>query len=249
MEPFSSGGVAADSPIRSATTPKPFRLSFPPSTTRESRTPDEVEIKRKFKARHLPMSTFVQPASITSPSKSSVPSSILTANPPKLSTEERCEQREAAMLASRINAELVSRERATVRQRKQEERHKMEMAKAVLPSPTKLKADSMAPFRLASDARHEAYQKNLQKRLDEEERDRKALAEVRARPMPHFKKVMVSPRGKPPSRQPRTRRENGKESKDDVLEMGMPRHISHGDVHSAISDLLSVQDSNATVEA
>ena len=192
---FSLGGARVapsplGSPLKSPLNEEPsrsFRLA-PTSRSRPVADPNEEELKKQFKARPLPLSTFLPPpSSIGSPSRGSrVPSTISISSAPKLATEERREQREAAMLASRINAELMIRERASRKQRKQEEKHKEEMRKAALVSPTKLKAESMAPFQLSSSVRQEASQKKLKDQWDEEERERLRNFEMKASPIPNL---------------------------------------------------------------
>ena len=195
IAPSSDGSSPSMSP-RKVTQPRAFRLS---SGNRVAAVadPNEEELKKQFKARPLPASTFVPSSSIASPSR--VPSTISTISAPRLATEDRREPREGATLASRINTELMSRERASDKQRKQTERHEEDMRKAALPSPNKLKAESMTPFHFESDARHEAHQKAHQKKLheqlEEEERERiRHFEGVKATPMPNFS-PMKSPEG------------------------------------------------------
>jgi hypothetical protein len=191
---FSHGGVrVTPSPLGSSvksppsfTKPVPFRFASS-SRARPVAVPDDEELKKQFKARPLPMSTFVATSSTASPSRASrVPSTISISSGPKLATEDRREQREAAMLASRINAELLIRQRASIRQRKVEEKHKEEMRKAALPSPTKLKAESMRAFHVQSDVRLDTYQRKLKEQSEEEDRERLRNFDLKANPKPTF---------------------------------------------------------------
>ncbi|KAI2503781.1 hypothetical protein MHU86_10675 [Fragilaria crotonensis] len=191
---FSHGGVrVTPSPLGSSvksppsfTKPMPFRFASS-SRARPVAGPDDEELKKQFKARPLPISTFAATSSTASPSRASrVPSTISISSGPKLATEDRREQREAAMLASRINAELLIRERASIRQRKQEEKHKEEMRKATLPSPTKLKAESMRTFHVQSDLGRDTYQRKLKEQSEEEDRERIRNFDLKANPKPSF---------------------------------------------------------------
>ncbi len=65
-------------------------------------SPDNDELKKLFKALSLSVLTFSDLCLIHTP----VPSTISISSGPKLATEDRWEQKAAAMLASRINAEL-----------------------------------------------------------------------------------------------------------------------------------------------
>lgn len=164
----------------------PFRFASS-SRNRPVAGPDEEELKKQFKARPLPISTFVTTSSTASPSRvSRVPSTISISSGPKLATEDRREQREAAMLASRINAELLIREKASIRQRKQEEKHKEEMRMAGLSSPVRLKAASLRAFRGDSDGRRDASQRKVTELSEEEERERIRNFDLRVTTKPSF---------------------------------------------------------------
>jgi hypothetical protein len=197
VRPIPSSRIAPSpsSPSR-ITQPKPFRLSKSNRESSPAIGSDEKEKKTQFKARYLPITTFIPPDSVASPAYSSryqsCKSNATHSTAPKLMTGERVEQREGAVLASRINAELMSRERATAIQRLKVERHEEEMKKASMVSPTKLMAASMTPFHLETDTRHETYQKKFQEKLDEEDRDRREQSVVKALPMPHYKPLSAT---------------------------------------------------------
>jgi Targeting protein for Xklp2 (TPX2) domain len=172
---------------KAVTTPEPFRLM---SEERRAKveppqpTEDDKEMEKQFKARPLPISTFIAPP----PRRTAdgIPLTIITKEqsnilPPKLATSDRTEKREAAKEASRQNAEIVAKQKERMRVRKQHEKHLEDMANAKLCSPTT--PTQAEPFQLSSTIRHESCQRRLEEKRQEDLETEKRRRSFLARPM------------------------------------------------------------------
>lgn len=193
--------------LKTATTPEPFRLM---SEERRAKveppqpTEDDKEMKKQFKARPLPISTFIAPP----PRRTAdgIPLTIITKEqspiqPPKLATADRSriEKREAAKEVSRQNSEIVSKQKERMRLRKQHEKHLEDMANAKLCSPTT--PTQAEPFRLSSTIRHESCRRRLEEKRQEDLETENRRRTFLARPM------MLTPPPPPrvPTHKPLTR--------------------------------------------
>lgn len=167
---------------RALTTPKPFNFSTDRRIHTEPHGPtaDDIEMSKQFHARPMPKTTYVGPGARSAASKSvATPTPRKYAGPPKLATSARAEPREASRMASQKNAEQLAKQKEQLALKRKREKHQEDMAKACLTSPT----PNIEPFHLHSEARHEAYQKQLAEQLAQKEEEAKKRMLFTAKPL------------------------------------------------------------------
>lgn len=149
---------------RPVTTPEPFHFAV----DLKSKHPSDKKKKPstyRFKAKPLPKSTFSPSPTRTSPTSSSRAG---TTKPlaPNLSVNARAEKRRAAHDEFERHAERVQREKAEKMQNAKREKAEKMMFRSDISPPVQPE-----PFNLQTDKRHEMHQKELDRRLKEEEEE------------------------------------------------------------------------------
>lgn len=178
---------------RPSTTPRPFHLASDkraaaappkPDITRESE--DDVELKKQFHAR--PMPSFANPPRIKkAPRSDPHPNGTYpdrSMSPPKLRTSDRAGKRLETAQTFSTHAEQVVRQRELEQKRRQREKHEEEIRRAQAQrnaDVVSVASRTSETFQLASQVRHEEYQKRMEERLRQQLEEEKKAAAFQAR--------------------------------------------------------------------